>query len=172
MKYFILDVDGVLTDGRFFYSLEGKIFKVFGPHDGDALNILKEHLYIHMVTGDKRGFEITKKRVVDDMGFPLDLVSTFERADWISQKFNPQETIYMGDGLFDVLVFNKVGYSIAPANAFYVARDKANFVTKHQGGGGAVAEACLHIMEKFFKPIDLFNIKQKNIGVWEKGENK
>ena len=172
MKHFILDVDGVLTDGRFFYSAEGKIFKVFGPHDSDALNILKDHLYIHMITGDKRGFEITKKRVADDMGFPLDLVSTFERIDWLAQRFNPKETIYMGDGLFDVLVFDKVGYSIAPANAFYVARNRANFVTSHQGGNGAVAEACLHIMEKFFKPLDLSKFNPTSIGIWKKEENK
>lgn len=169
VKTFIIDVDGVLTDGQFHYTVDGKVAKIFGPDDADALNLLKRHMYIHMVTGDKRGFPITKKRIVDDMKFPLDLVSTFERVEWIKKKFNPKETIYMGDGIFDVMVFNAVAYSIAPANAFYITKKRADFVTPSRGGDSAVAEAYLHIMEKFFEPIDFSNIKlEKDEGVWGK----
>lgn len=154
MKNFIIDVDGCLTTGQFLYSMEGKVMKVFGPDDADALSILKARINIHMISGDKRGFSITKKRI-DDMGFPLDLVSTFERVKWIEKKFNLKETIYMGDGIYDALVFEKVAYSIAPTNAFYITKQKANFITQTRGGEGAVAEACIHIMEKFFEPFDL-----------------
>lgn len=168
IKNFIVDVDGVLTTGQFFYGIDGKIMKVFGPDDNDALSLLKNKLNIHMISGDKRGFEITRKRVSEDMGFPLDLVSTFERASWIKEKFNLDETIYMGDGIYDILVFNEVFYSIAPNNAFYLAKEKANFVTFNKGGEGAVAEACLHIMEKFFDGIDLFKEKFKEgSGAWK-----
>lgn len=167
IKNFILDVDGVLTDGQFHYTVDGKVSKVFGPDDSDALNLLKREIHIHMVTGDKRGFVITEKRVAEDMKFPLDLVSTFERIDWIKKKFNPDETIYMGDGIFDSIVFNAVAYGIAPANAFYITKEKADFITQSRGGDSAVAEACLHIMEKFFKPVDFSNIAfKKGEGVW------
>ena len=44
----------------------------------------------------------------------------------------------------------EVGYSIAPANADKTAKN-ADFVTGHPGGDRAVAEACIHIMQKFFK---------------------
>lgn len=169
MKNFIIDVDGCLTTGQFLYSAKGKVMKVFGPDDADALAILKNEIYIHMISGDKRGFAITKKRI-DDMEFPLHLVSTFERVKWIEKKFNPDETIYMGDGIYDALVFEKVAYSIAPANAFYIAKQKANFVTQTNGGEGAVAEACLHIMEKFFQPFDLSKLEIQSSGVWEKGK--
>lgn len=104
------------------------------------------------------------------MGFPVSMVSTFERVDWIKERFNLNETIYMGDGIYDALVFEKVGYSIAPANAFYIAKDKANFITKTKGGAGAVAEACLHIMEKFFQPFDLSKLEIESSGAWEKGK--
>ena len=170
IKNFIIDVDGVLTDGQFHYTTDGKVMKVFGPDDADALNLLKRNMYIHMVTGDKRGFEITRKRVSEDMKFPLDLVSTFERVDWIKEKFNPDETIYMGDGIFDSIVFNAMAYGIAPANAFYITKQKADFVTQSRGGDSAVAEACLHIMEKFFEPLDFSKINlKKGDGVWGKG---
>lgn len=169
IKNFILDVDGVLTDGSYYYTEQGKVMKRFGPDDHDALLLLKPYVHIHMVTGDKKGFPITKKRVIDDMKFPLDLVSTFERVEWIKEKFDPVETIYMGDGIFDAAVFDEVAYSIAPANAFYVAKQRANFVTQSQGGNSAVAEACFHIMEKFFELPDVLHLRlDKEGGEWGK----
>lgn len=151
-KYFVIDVDGVLTDGKFYYTKEGKVMKVFGPNDHDALQILKNHLKIQMVTADHRGFPITKKRVTDDMKFPLRLVPNSERMAWLKKNFDLKKTIYMADGIFDGEFFNQVAYSIAPANAFYTTKRKADFVTKSGGGDSAVAEACLHILEKFFQP--------------------
>jgi len=88
------------------------------------------------------------------MKFPLDLVSTIRRVEWISENYDLQDVIYMGDGIFDHYVFEKVGYSIAPANADKNARESANYVTERLGGDRAVAEACLHILEKFFEPYD------------------
>lgn len=169
IKNFILDVDGVFTDGKFYYTVDGKVMKKFGPEDNDALSLLKNKLHLHAISGDKNGFAITKRRIADDMKLPLDMVSTFERMDWIRERFNPDETIYMGDGLFDPIVFQHVAYSIAPANAFYLTKEKANFVTRNRGGEGAVAEACLHILETFFNPFDLFaHDFKKGSGAWKK----
>ena len=60
---FILDVDGVMTNGQFIYSKEGKILKVFGADDNDALSLLKEFVEIRFVTGDRKGFDISKKEL-------------------------------------------------------------------------------------------------------------
>src|SRR3989338_9996971 len=112
-KHFILDVDGVLTDGRFYYTTEGKAMKAFGPDDHDGLLLLKPYMNICFVTGDRKGFDITKKRIADDMKFPLELVSTIGRVEWMKEKgFEPKESIYMGDGIFDAMVFDKIGYGI------------------------------------------------------------
>lgn len=154
MKVFILDVDGVLTTGYFIYSSEGKVMKVFGPDDNDALSLLSPHLEIRFVTGDRKGFNITKKRVVDDMKYPLDLVSTIRRTEWIAERYPLESVIYMGDGIFDHYVMKKVGYAIATANADPLAKKSAHYVTERKGGDRAVAEACLHILEKFFQPYD------------------
>jgi len=109
-KVFILDVDGVMTTGQFFYTADGKAMKVFGPDDNDALSLLKPYLKIIFVTGDRKGFPITRKRIAVDMKYPLELVSTISRLKWIAQRFHPREVIYMGDGIFDHYVFQKVGY--------------------------------------------------------------
>ena len=168
IKNFILDVDGVFTDGQFYYTSEGKMMKKFGPEDNDALSLLKDRLHIHAITGDKNGFPITKRRIADDMHLSLDLVSTFERIDWIKERFVPEETIYMGDGIFDSIVFKQVAYSIAPENAFFKTKEQADFVTNARGGQGAVAEACLHILEKFFgETFDVTALDfKKGSGAW------
>ena len=153
-KVFILDTDGVITTGQFFYTAEGKAMKVFGPDDNDALSLLKPYLETRFITGDKKGYPISKKRISDDMKFKLDLVSTIHRVEWIKERYNLAEVIYMGDGIFDHYVMQRVGYSIAPANADKLTASQANYVTKRSGGDRAVAEACLHILKKFFEPYD------------------
>jgi 3-deoxy-D-manno-octulosonate 8-phosphate phosphatase (KDO 8-P phosphatase) len=146
----ILDVDGVLTDGKFLYSEKGKIFKQFGPNDHEALKLLPTVLSVVAVTADQKGFSITRKRVQIDMDIPLNLVNAMDRVKWIDDNYNLATCIYMGDGIHDDLVFKEVGYSIAPRNAFYTTRRAADFVTKSAGGDSAVAEACLHILRKFY----------------------
>mgnify|MGYP003313003496 FL=1 len=104
-KTFILDVYGVLNTGQFLYSKTGKVMKIFGPDDNDALSLLKPYLKIVFVSGDRKGFSITKRRVVHDMKYDLHLVSTIKRIDWIKKNFSPENVIYMGDGIFDHFVF-------------------------------------------------------------------
>jgi len=168
-KHFIIDVDGVLTDGKFYYSSKGKVMKIFGPDDADALSLLVPQMNIHMISGDKRGFAITQKRIKQDMGYPLDLVSTFQRVDWIKSNYQLKNTIYMGDGIFDPLVFKKVGYSIAPQNASPQTKKHADFVTISKGAEGAVAEAVIHILDKFFSGFNIFTHSFTNgSAAWKK----
>lgn len=168
-KYFILDVDGVMTSGHFFYTSEGKVMKAFGPDDNDGLSLLKNNLEIRFITGDKKGFSISHKRIVDDMGYPLDIVSTIRRVDWIKERYTLRDVIYMGDGIFDHYVMREVGYAIAPSNGDKLAKKYAHFVTERSGGDRAVAEACLHILENFFIPYDPSSLPDSQIklsGEW------
>lgn len=168
-EVFILDVDGVMTTGHFLYTADGKVMKVFGPDDNDGLSLLKEQVEIRFITGDKRGLPITRRRIVDDMKFQLDVVSTIRRVDWIRERYPLEKVIYMGDGIFDHYVMREVGYAIAPANADKLAKQHAHYVTERSGGDRAVAEACLHIMEKFFTPYnpsELPSAQSKLSGEW------
>ena len=156
IKNLILDVDGVLNSGQFLYTKDGKFAKVFGPHDNDGIKLLSTMLTVSAISADKRGFAISKKRVADDMGLSLTLVSEGDRLSWLKKHFDLKESIYMGDGIYDALIFEHVAYSIAPLSAFYLAREKADYVTKAKAGEGAVGEACIHIMKKFFTiPLNL-----------------
>lgn len=167
-KIFLLDVDGVMTNGQFLYSSKGKSFKIFGPDDHDGLSLLKPFLKIEFITGDKSGFKISKKRIVDDMNFKLNLVSTTERVQWINERYNLKDVIYMGDGIFDHYVMKKVFYSIAPNNADKLAKNNADFITERDGGNRAVAEACLHLLDRFFEKYDPLkdSSQTQKIGEW------
>lgn len=159
MKNFILDVDGVITTGQFFYNKEGKKFKVFGPDDNDALQVLKNVININFVTADSKGYDISHKRIVKDMGFELNLVKQLDRSEWIQKNYQTNQTIYMGDGILDYLVMQVVEYSIAPNNAHVNAKNASNFITNCKAGERAVAEACIHIADKFFKTNNPFILK-------------
>ncbi len=159
---FILDIDGVLTDGSFYYSEEGKAMKKFGADDNDALSLLKPYCKILFVTGDKRGFKISERRVLD-MKLEIFLVSTIKRIDWIKERFDPAKVVYMGDGIFDHYVMKEVGYGIAPANSDENTKNAADYICKRKGGDRAVAEAALHLLEKFFKPYNPTKLPEDNI---------
>ncbi len=161
-KNLIIDVDGVMTDGKFYYSHDGKVMKAFGADDHDALSILKNYINIIFVTGDKKGFSISRKRIVSHMGFKLHLVSTVKRIEWIKKNYKLNESIYIGDGIFDYLVMEKIGYSITPNNASNFTKECANYILKRSGGDRAVAEACLYILKKFFKIKHFSNLSLKN----------
>ena len=148
---FLLDVDGVMTTGQFLYSEDGKEYKVFGPHDNDGLKLIKDKVIIKFITADKRGFAITKKRIVDDMGFELELVSEKDRFDYISEQYGFENLVYMGDGYHDAKILKKCMFGIAPNNARGEAKDVADFITESKAGEGAVLDACLKVIEKYGK---------------------
>jgi len=146
---FLLDVDGVMTSGQFLYSQDGKEYKVFGPHDNDGLKLIKEKVTIKFITADKRGYPITEKRIVDDMGFELELVSERDRFEYIQECFGFLNLIYMGDGYHDARILKESMFGIAPNNARMEAKDNADYVTSSNAGEGAVLDACLKIIDKF-----------------------
>ena len=128
-EYFILDVDGVITDGQMIYDKNGKKFKTFGPDDADALMLLKQFIKIHFVSGDKEGFSISKKRVTG-MGFKISFVPALERDKWIDKRYGLKNCIYMGDGIFDHLVMRNAMYSITLKGSLDHVLSSADYVTK------------------------------------------
>ena len=150
MELLVLDVDGVMTDGTFLYSDKGKEYKRFGPDDADGLIFIKEFIQICFVTADRKGFGISEKRISKDMGYELNLVESDDRVEWISKRAELEKVIYMGDGFHDHKIFNEVGYAICTNDSLNHIKEASNFVTSCAGANRAVAEACLHIKEKFF----------------------
>lgn len=149
-KYtFVLDCDGVFTDGTFHYNSEGKCEKVFGPDDADALKLIKDKVNIVICSADHRGFPITKKRI-NDMGFELTQVKSKERLQWIKDNCKDSVVAYMGDSFQDAPIFKGVDIGIATADSSIVAKAYAKYVTQCKGGNRAVAEAVFYLAYTWF----------------------
>ena len=146
-RNFLLDVDGVLTNGKFIYNSNGKIMKMFGAHDNDGLKLIKDKLNISFITSDKRGFEISKRRI-NDMGFHLVYCDEDEKYEYVNQNYNLKTLIYMADGYHDIKILKNCFYSIAPKNALDIVKDVSKYITTREGGDGAVFEACLQLHYK------------------------
>lgn len=148
LKRFVLDVDGVMTTGQFIYTADGKLGKIFGPHDADGLKLIRDRIVIEFITADKRGFEITQKRIVEDMKYPLTLVPESDRFAYV-QRLGFQETAFMGDGFYDAPVLRAAAVGICPANGRTEAREAANYVTPSRSAEGAVMDACLYLKDVY-----------------------
>jgi len=149
-KFFLLDVDGILNNGQFIYSTSGKIGKIFGPDDNDALKILSKFINISFISSDYRGFEISKKRIQKDMKFKINLVKNNERYDWIKKNYDLKKTIYMGDGIFDWIIMQNCFYSISCKDSSVLAKKYSDYITKSSSGNRSVSEASFHIIKNFF----------------------
>tara|TARA_A100001011_G_C14300575_1_gene840583 strand:+ start:2269 stop:2757 length:489 start_codon:yes stop_codon:yes gene_type:complete len=151
IKNFILDVDGVMTSGKFLYSTKGKIYKEFGAHDSDGLKILSKYINIGFITADRRGLGISKSRISKDMGFKLTLVPEENRYEFFKAKFGFKNTIYMADGIYDAKILKECHFSITPNNARKEAKKYSDYITPSNSAEGAVLDACIKIMKRFFK---------------------
>jgi len=150
-EYFICDVDGCLTDGNFFYTLEGKVMKRFGADDCNMLKkfqSLVPDITIEFATCDWRGWDISKLRC-NDMGFKCHVISG-HRLDWMKQNYDMSKVVFMGDEISDIPTMKEVMYSICPTNSFDIVKYYADYVTNRNGGSGALTEALIHIYDKFF----------------------
>ena len=132
-KHLVTDVDGVLTDGGFYYNTEGKVLKKFGPHDSDGFKILKSlGLSLQAISADKRGFPITEKRL-NDMGIPISHVTEVDRFCWVEDRFDLSKTIFVGDGYHDIELLKECALGIAPSNSLKIVKENANYVTDSCG---------------------------------------
>jgi 3-deoxy-D-manno-octulosonate 8-phosphate phosphatase (KDO 8-P phosphatase) len=150
-KVFILDVDGVVTDSKMYYTKEGKQMKAFGCDDFDLLRELSKHISVHFITADKKGFSITQKRIEEEMGFELDLVShdAVERWNWMKEKYPNKKIIFFGDGYADDYALRNCYLGITTKDALQHTKQSAYIVIERSGGDRAAAEACIYLMDQF-----------------------
>jgi 3-deoxy-D-manno-octulosonate 8-phosphate phosphatase (KDO 8-P phosphatase) len=144
----ISDVDGCLTDGKYTYTVDGKVSKVYGPHDNDGVKLLRKNgIEVRFISADKRGFDITNKRITD-MKCQLDYVSEADRPGYIAKACEEYNVIFFGDGLGDLAaaMANPSAYFIAPKNARRQVKDYADYVTSNIGGEGAFLDLAEYVV--------------------------
>jgi 3-deoxy-D-manno-octulosonate 8-phosphate phosphatase (KDO 8-P phosphatase) len=150
IKVLLLDVDGVLTDGRIIYDSRGRDSKFFDVHDGMGVYLLKK-CGIPAVLITAKGSRAIKPRAKD---MRVDIVfedvspktSVLEKICKI-YKVTAQELCFVGDDLVDLGLMKKVGFPVAVADAALEIKNAAVYVTAKSGGRGAVRELAELILK-------------------------
>lgn len=153
IKYFAMDVDGTLTDGKIYMGAESEMFKAFNIKDGYGIhNILPEEGIIPVViTGRESAIVVNRCR-------ELEISAVFQnvkdKAEVLAVFTNDElnAVAYIGDDLNDLSVMERVhkagGIVGCPADAMDKVKSCADYVSKHNGGEGAVRDFIDWIIEK------------------------
>ncbi|NND44779.1 MAG: HAD-IIIA family hydrolase [Xanthomonadales bacterium] len=150
IRLLALDVDGVLTDGRIYFDSEGRELKAFYTRDGLGLKALQRcGVRLAIITGrespmvTQRARELDIEFVYQNASDKLSAYQELLRESGLEES----EVCYAGDDWIDLPVLQRCGLAITVPAADEVVRERAHWVTKREGGEGAVREICDLILE-------------------------
>lgn len=151
IRLLLLDVDGILTDGRLFYSSQGEELKPFNTQDGHGIKMLQANgVEVGIISGRSSA---ALMRRAEDLGITLvaygreDKFTALEEVVLAERTLALSEIAFMGDDWPDLLVMTKVGLALTVADAHTEVLKRAHWISQRPGGGGAVREACDAIMQ-------------------------
>ena len=145
-----MDVDGVLTDGKLYFTTDGQEFKMFDVQDGHGIAMAQRvGLTIGFISGrpskatTRRAADLGVKIVLQKPTNKMEMVETVKRQ----HGFANDEIAFMGDELVDLPVLRRVGLAVAVPNAMDEVKRAAHYVTRRRGGNGAVREVIEMILK-------------------------
>jgi 3-deoxy-D-manno-octulosonate 8-phosphate phosphatase (KDO 8-P phosphatase) len=145
IKLAVFDVDGVLTDGKLWYTADGHELKAFNVHDGLGLKrLLANGIEVAIITA--RVSHVVTERMAE-LGVAHVYQDQKDKRACLGQllqalNLTPEQVSYTGDDLPDLAPMQRVGLSIAVANAHAWVRERAHWQTQLAGGAGAAREVC------------------------------
>jgi len=150
IRLVLLDVDGVLTDGRITYAGEGEEIKSFDVKDGLGVKLLQE-AGIEVGILSSRSSRAVSRRA-RELGMRLVCQGIQEKAAVLAavarrKNLSAGEIAFLGDDFADLPVFRRVGLAVAVADGIPELRRAAHLITRAPGGKGAVREAAEGILK-------------------------
>lgn len=150
IRYILLDVDGVLTDGKIYIDSQGKEMKVFNIYDGLGISLLRQNgIEVGLLSGRSsravqfRSEELGIKDVYQGIS---DKLRKYEEI-LLEKNLHDSEVAFIGDDLIDLPVLKRVGFSVAVANAVLEIKSHVHLITQKRGGEGAVREVADFILK-------------------------
>ena len=154
IKLLLMDVDGVLTDGRLINvpAPDGTIFetKAFDSQDGIALQWLSWNgIATGVISGRVSPATVERAKQVKMTYVYQGHIEKVPILQEILSKSGiaAEETAYAGDDLTDVVIMRRVGLAIATANARPEVKRAAHYITTASGGQGAIREVAELILQ-------------------------
>lgn len=145
IKLVALDVDGIMSDGKIYFSAKGDEVKGFNILDGLGLKqIMAAGITVAVITG--RSSPLTEKRM-QDLGIPHLMQGREDKKIALLELTNtlgipPEAIAYMGDDLPDLPAIRHAGFGVTVPNGYWLVREHADYCTQASGGNGAVREMC------------------------------
>lgn len=155
IRLLALDVDGVLTDGRLYFSEDGNELKTFDTQDGHGIKMLQQAgITCAIITG--RNTQLVERRA-RNLGIAHLLQGREDKLVALSEltaqlNIPLQAVAYVGDDWPDLPAILAAGLGVAVANAHEELRQRADYTTRLAGGRGAVREVCdllLHAQDRY-----------------------
>lgn len=145
VRLLLLDVDGVLSDGRIVYDAHGTEIKTFDVKDGHGIKMLqKAGIEVGIISGRSSGVvNVRAKELGIDILYQGVADKALPYAEIVKQlALRDEEIAYVGDDIVDLPVLRRVGFAVATADAVDDIRPYVHYVTNRRGGRGAVREVC------------------------------
>jgi len=149
IRVVIFDVDGILTDGTLYLTDSGEEIKAFNSYDGHGMKMLKASgIELAIITARKSRCMTLR---AENLGIPLiyqgakNKLQVFEQLQ-TKLRLDVSACAYMGDDLIDLPVLLRCGLSICVPAAPALVKKQVHYVTRLEGGHGAVREVCEMVM--------------------------
>ena len=153
----LLDVDGVLTDGKLYYSSSGEELKAFSTLDGHGLKMLmRSGVTIGIITGRKSPAVETRCK---ELGITILYQGQQDKLDALREileqlQLQPEQVAYAGDDLPDLPIIREVGLGFSVPTAHPAVRDETDAIAEWPAGHGAVREICDFLLTAMNKGPD------------------
>jgi len=150
LRLLILDVDGVLTDGKLFFDQQGNEYKSFHAQDGHGIKLLRQSgVEVAVISGRKSASVALRMQSLGIshvyQGHENKLAAFSELLAELD--IRPEQAAHVGDDVLDLPIMCRVGLAIAVNDANPAVKQYAHWVTERGGGQGAVREVCDLIMQ-------------------------
>jgi len=149
VRWLVLDVDGVLTDGRIILDGEAGEWKAFDVRDGQRIVLAaREGIRTVFLTG--RSARVVERRAAE-LGVYRVFQGAHDKGETMDMFFReagarPEETAYLGDDIVDLPALRRAGLAAAVADAVPEVRAAADWIAAAPGGKGAVRELVEFIL--------------------------
>lgn len=150
IRLLVLDVDGVMTDGRIIMDYEGRETKNFDVKDGHGMKILMRYgIDVVLVTGRRSAVVEHRARDLGIGEVHQGVHNKLEIADTVlrNRSMTYEHMAFVGDDIVDIPVLKRAGFSAAVADAVADVKKCVDYVTVCKGGRGAVREVCELILK-------------------------
>jgi 3-deoxy-D-manno-octulosonate 8-phosphate phosphatase (KDO 8-P phosphatase) len=142
-RLLIMDVDGVLTDGRIIQDGHGHELKVFDVKDGHGIVMAHRAMLRTALISGRESETITRR--ADELGIKLVFQKIWNKLEvyekiLVDTELTHDEVAYIGDDLIDIPLLRRVGLAVAVADAVDEVKAAAHLITQRPGGQGAVRE--------------------------------